>query len=72
MLNSLKPPYQTTVKDLKLDIGVFRNVLVENNVLINKTIQNQLVIPKFQDFCDNISDIYEKVDFIVALEMVVQ
>ena len=30
--------------------------------IINKAFQSQLIIPKFEEFCDDISDIYEKVD----------
>ena len=61
----MKLPCQTTVKDMKLGMGAFRNVLTENTVISHKAFQNQLVIPNFQDFCDSISGIYEKVREII-------
>ena len=62
MLDNMNPyPPTTPDTNLLLDFGAFQNILTENTVIINKAFQNQLIIPKFQEFCDSISDIYEKV-----------
>ena len=65
MLNNMRPASQSSVKNMRLDMGAFRNVLTENTVIFNKAFQNQLIIPNFQDFSDNISEIYEKVRRII-------
>ena len=61
MLNNMRPASQHSVKSMRLDMAAFRNVLTENTVIFNKAFQNQLIIPNFQDFTDNISEIYEQV-----------
>ena len=61
MLNNMNPTSQSSITNLKLDLAACQNILTENTVIINKAFQNQLIIPKFQDFCDSISKIYEKV-----------
>ena len=60
MLNTLKPYTVSSVEDLKLDLNTFKTVLSENVVLITKALQNQMIIPAFDAFCDNITAIYEK------------
>ena len=61
MLNKLKPHTLAMVEDLKLDATTFLAVLRENVVLITKALQNHMIIPAFETFCDNITEIYEKV-----------
>jgi hypothetical protein len=61
MLNTLKPHKLPSVEDLKLDVCVFKSVVSENVVLITKALQNKMIIPAFDAFCDNITRIYEKV-----------
>ena len=60
-LDNLKPHTLPSVEDLKLDAGTFKAVLSENVVLITKALQNQMIIPAFEAFCDNITEIYEQV-----------
>ena len=63
-LNNLNPnPPTTHTSSLALDLPTFQNIVTENSLIINKAFQNQLIIPKFCDFCDDISNIYEKVIF---------
>ena len=47
-------------ENLKLDPNTFKHVLSENIVFVTKAFQNRLVIPAFEAFCDNITNIYEK------------
>ena len=56
-------PPTTHTSSMALDLATFQNIVTENSVIINKAFQNQFIIPKFQDFCDDISKIYEKVFF---------
>ncbi|TRY67038.1 hypothetical protein TCAL_07223 [Tigriopus californicus] len=60
MLDNLKPHALKTVEKLKLDPITFKSVVGENIVLITKAFRNQMVIPAFETFCDNITEIYEK------------
>ena len=46
--------------NLKLDPNTFRAALSENIVFITKAFQNRLVIPAFEAFCENITEIYHK------------
>ena len=46
---------------MKLDLNTFQTIVNENTAIINKAFQNQLIIPKFEEFCDDITDIYDKV-----------
>ena len=66
MLNMLDKmnthPPTTHTSSMTLDITTFQNIVNENSLIINKAFQSQLIIPKFEEFCDDISDIYEKVD----------
>ena len=63
MLNKMNShPPTTHTSSLTLDITTFQNIVNENSLIINKAFQSQLIIPKFEEFCDDISDIYEKVD----------
>ena len=61
MLDNLKPNSMSSVEELKLDPQVFRNLLIENIVLVNKVLENSFVIPAFSAFCEQISVIFEKV-----------
>lgn len=61
MLNNLRPHTISSVEDLKVDLNTFKTVLSENVVLITKALQNQMIIPAFEAFCDNIKETYEKV-----------
>ena len=65
MLNTLTPHSVNSVEALKLDPAVFRTVLSENIVLVNKALQNSFIIPDFEAFCDHITEIYEKVSWII-------
>ena len=47
-------------ENLKLDPNTFKHVLSENIVFVTKAFQNRLVIPAFEVFCDNLTQIYEK------------
>ena len=49
---------------MKLDLNTFQTIVNENHAIINKAFQNQLIIPKFEEFCDDITDIYDKVFYI--------
>ena len=48
------------VSNLKLDPHTFKTVLSENIVFITKAFQNRLVIPAFETFNENITEIYHK------------
>jgi len=60
LLNNLKAPGLNSIEDLKLDANSFKSVLNENMVLITKALSNQMIIPAFDAFCENIAAIYEK------------
>ena len=60
MLNNLRP-HSVRIQDLKLDAQVFKTVLSENIVLINRVLDNSFTIPAFDTFCEHITRIYEKV-----------
>ena len=60
-LHMLKPHSVSSVDVLNLDTQVFRTVLSENFVLINKIIYNSFIIPNFDLFSEVITDIYERV-----------
>ena len=68
MLNMLDKmnshPPTTHTSSMALDITTFQNIVNENSLIINKAFQSQLIIPKFEEFCDDISDIYEKVNIV--------
>ena len=49
-----------TFDNLKLEPSTFKAVLSENIVFITKAFQNRLVIPAFDAFCENITNIYNK------------
>ena len=60
--NKLNPhPPTTHTSSMKLDLNTFQTIVNENHAIINKAFQNQLIIPKFEEFCDDITDIYDKV-----------
>ena len=59
MLYNMKPHSVIHVSNMTLDTGAFRTILTKNTWLINKSFQNQFIIPKFQDFCSDILQIYE-------------
>ena len=61
MLENLKPYALPSIEDLKLDVQTFKSVLCENVVLVTKALQNQMIIPAFEAFTDNITSIYEQV-----------
>ncbi len=67
MLKALKPHALASVEELKLEIGTFKTVLSENVVLVTKALQNQMIIPAFEAFCENIRQIYEKVHIHVVV-----
>lgn len=50
--------------NLKLDAVTFKHVLSENIVFVTKAFQNRLVIPAFDAFCENITEIYNKLKLI--------
>ena len=58
-LDNLRPK-SVQPEDLKLDPAVFKNVLNENIVIINKVLENAFIIPAFDTFCEHITRIYEK------------
>lgn len=64
MLENFKPPTLESVEQLRLDPVTFKTVLSENIVLITKAFRNQMVIPAFETFCENITDIYNIVSSI--------
>ena len=61
MLHKLKAHSLSSWDSLNLDTNVFRTVLSENFVLINKIIYNSFIIPNFDLFSEVITDIYERV-----------
>ena len=65
MLYNMNPHGLTNVSSMTLDTGAFRTILTKNTWLINKSFQNQFIIPKFHDFCSDISHMYEMVRFII-------
>lgn len=65
-LDKLKPPSLPSVEELKLDLQAFKYVVSENVVLITKALQNQMIIPAFDAFCDNITKIYHNVSRAMA------
>lgn len=58
MLRNLKPLKLASIEQLKLDAQTFKTVVNENVVLITKAVKNQMAIPAFDTFCDNITEIY--------------
>jgi len=56
------------VSILKLDPHTFKAVLSENIVFITKAFQNRLVIPAFETFNENITEIYHKLKLNTAGE----
>jgi hypothetical protein len=67
MLNNLKPNSVLSVEALKLETAVFKTILSENIVLVNKALQNSFIIPAFDVFTDHITEIYEKVKLTLFL-----
>ena len=61
MLYNMNPHGLTNVSSMTLDTGAFRTILTKNTWLINKSFQNQFIIPKFHDFCSDITHMYEMV-----------
>ena len=61
MLRVLKPQGMSSVEQLRLDAKTFRAVVNENIVLVNKAFRNQMVVPGFDAFCEQITEIYESV-----------
>lgn len=59
MFAALKAPGLSSIHELKLDPSTFKTVVSENIVLVNKAFKNQMVVPAFETFCDNITDIYK-------------
>ena len=58
MLERLKPLGMSSIDKLQLDALTFKTVVSENIVLINKAFRNQMVIPAFDTFCENITEMY--------------
>lgn len=48
----------TTVDNLNVDLATFNQLVDENIVLINQTIQNKMIIPEWPVFCQMIKDIF--------------
>ena len=61
MLDNLKPSSMPSVDELKLEPQAFKNLLIENIVLVNKVLENSFVIPAFSEFCEQFKVIFEKV-----------
>ena len=61
MLYNMNPHGLTNVSSMTLDTGAFRTILTKNTWLINKSFQNQFIIPKFHDFCSDITHMFEMV-----------
>ena len=59
-LEMLRPYTLPSIDGLRLDFQTFKTVVGENMVLLTKSFQNRMVIPAFEAFCDNITDIYKK------------
>ena len=66
MLENFKPHTLESVQQLKLDPVTFKTVLSENIVLITKAFRNQMVIPAFETFCENITEIYNTVSYLLV------
>ncbi len=62
-LNNWSPSSAYAVENLNLEPGLFKTVLSENIVLVNKALQNSFIIPGFEAFCENLTSIYEKVSY---------
>ena len=58
-LQYLKPESARSIEDMSLDAQTFKSVISENIVLINKASQNQMIIPAFEAFCENITEMFE-------------
>ena len=59
-LVNINPP-TTPQSDMKLDLQRFQSICSENFFILDRVFQQTLIIPKFIEFCEDISDIYEKV-----------
>ena len=44
----------------RLDFDQFRDVLSGNLPLLTKIFRNELVIPEFETFCQNVTRLYDK------------
>ena len=49
-----------TLESVTMDRAQFKHVLAANLPLISKIFRNDLVIPEFQSFCDNVKALYDK------------
>ena len=54
-------PPTTTECDLNLDVRRLQIMCAQSSNILNKAFQQKMIIPKFSEFCDDISSIYEKV-----------
>ena len=59
-LVNINPP-TTPQSDMKLDLQRFQSICNESSSILDRVFQQTLIIPKFIEFCEDISDIYEKV-----------
>lgn len=50
----------STYNDSAISVDKFREV-ISQNLLINRSLQKDLILPDFSSFCDDITEIYEKV-----------
>ena len=57
---NINPP-TTPQSDLVISLRLFQSVCNESSSILNRLFQQKLIIPKFIEFCEDISDIYEKV-----------
>ena len=61
-LNIANPNAPTTIEsDIVINVGLFKSICYESSSILNKVFKEKLVLPKFIEFCDDITDIYEKV-----------
>ena len=61
MLNMWKPNSVSSVEVMNLDTQLFKTVISENYVMINKMCYQSFIIPNFDVFSEKITKIYEKV-----------
>ena len=49
-----------SINNIWLDFVQFSQVVQSCKCLISDTLEGNIIIPEFEDFCDNITDIYNK------------
>ena len=69
IFNRFKPKSASSIDDLALDSQIFRTVMSENIVLVNKALQNSFIISDFESFTDDIGHIFEKVPYYIVLRL---